>query len=106
MKTFLKDNICIEDFTFKEWSSYQEYSDIVIYSGKVSDITEEALKECADNKDLLTVKESILSACNEEYCVISYCKGKTIFDDVAELIKITTEKEVDINLLEKYSCKK
>ena len=78
MKTLLKNNIWIESLNHKDWTLYDEYIDLVIYSGKVSDIPDECIQECIDectdyqtgNGDLLAVKESILSACDQEYCVI------------------------------------
>lgn len=61
--------------------------DILIYSGKVSEITEELAKECVcgyatgyfEYSSTLwnineTAKESIKSACKEEYCIIYLAK--------------------------------
>ena len=90
----LKDNIWIEGFDDKykcedkKWAtthSYTLWRDIV-YTGKTSDIPEEIANGCVDcfkNEYYLdysseikylyefkTAKESIQSACSQEYCII------------------------------------
>ena len=91
----LKDNIWIEGFDMHEVGHFMVTKDRnfimdiakkIIYSGKTSDIPEELAKECVDcfkNEYYLdysseikylyefkTAKESIQSACNQEYCII------------------------------------
>ena len=92
MKTQLKDSIWIEGFDTMQSIDYCELLDAMslcgiksyIYKGKTSDIPEELAKECVhvgvltDNcKDYQsgfnifeTAKESIKSACSQEYCII------------------------------------
>ena len=89
----LKDNVWIEGFDREIDIAYYELAEAIgsgmkdfIYRGKTSDIPEEIAKECvgcfkneyyldysSDIKYLYefkTAKESIQSACNQEYCII------------------------------------
>ena len=93
----LKDNIWIKGFYKEIDIAYYELAEAIgggmkdfIYKGKTSDIPEEIAKECVkhigslgegyggyfdhNSKDwmyhLNTSKESIQSACNQEYCII------------------------------------
>ena len=95
----LKDNIWIEGFDMHEVGHFMVTKDRnfigdiakeIIYSGNTSDIPEEIAKECVKHIDSLgegyggyfdynskdwmyhlnTAKESIQSACNQEYCII------------------------------------
>lgn len=93
----LKDNIWIEGFNRHEAGHFMITKDRnfigdiakeIIYSGNTSDIPEEIAKECVLNwrtdglyhnyqsvsqyEEILfrTAKESIQSACNQEYCII------------------------------------
>lgn len=95
MKTQLKDDIWIEGFDtidtrnkrLKIISICDTIIDELIYSGKTSEISEELAKECIDWNEFddniikyydyikdywphLTAKESIKSACSQEYCII------------------------------------
>lgn len=94
----LKDNIYIEDFEnkselgFKQFClAFNNYFNLnnIIYSGKINEITEDIAKSCVDifsetepilyvnykndyyiEKQFETAKESILSFCDKEYCII------------------------------------
>ena len=95
----LKDNVWIEGFDMHEVGHFMVTKDRnfigdiakkIIYSGKTSDIPEEMAKECVsfhfsneckiyyNNYSKIeniiswqnTAKESIQSACNQEYCII------------------------------------
>ena len=91
----LKDNIWIEGFDMHEVGHFMVTKDRnfigdiakkIIYSGKTSEIPEEIAKECVSELWFLTekvgytnnldeleykrAKESIQSACNQEYCII------------------------------------
>ena len=87
----LKDNIWIEGFcNIEKYDEMIVSISAILYHGKTSDIPEEIAKECVkcidslgegyggyfdyNSKDwmyhLNTAKESIQSACNQEYCII------------------------------------
>lgn len=95
MKTNLKENIWINGFDHdfrphQFWFSKKHEIKEVIYLGKTSEIPEEIAKECVDkiqpDYELLfckdysidaninvfysLAKDSIQSACNQEYCII------------------------------------
>ena len=94
-KVNLKENIWIEGFDTEVLCLHNYLSiqnkhypiDMCIYSGKTSEIPEELAKECAEIIELtdtkylcvdyngnspcfLSAKQSIQSACQEEYCII------------------------------------
>ena len=83
----LKDNIWIEGFcNIEKYDEMIVSISAILYHGKTSDIPEEIAKECVGcfkNEYYLdysseikylyefkTAKESIQSACNQEYCII------------------------------------
>ena len=89
----LKDNVWIEGFDMEIDIAYYELAEAIgggmkdfIYKGKTSDIPEDIAKECVDWHEFdldhklyynydgtnwkYTAKESIKSACNQEYCII------------------------------------
>lgn len=95
MKTQLKDGIWIEGFDLSDLSEYflagvnytQSNDKEVLFVGKTSEISEELAKTCIDWNEFddniikyydyikdywphLTAKESIQSACSQEYCII------------------------------------
>lgn len=95
MKINLKEKIFIEGFDnpkdyFLNPSNEIIKASKIIYSGKTSEISEELAKECVTNYGILndnpfhnykvesqyfeylfkTAKESIQSACSQEYCII------------------------------------
>jgi hypothetical protein len=92
MKTYLKENIYINGFD-DIVELYYKSADIcidsgnfaILYEGKTSDISEEIAEQYANKGELceyywneqlddydrnISAKESILSACSEEYCII------------------------------------
>lgn len=88
-KVNLKDNIWIEGFNnilsvhdYETWYNEDELYN-VLFSGKTSEISEEVAKECVyirpyvntylrydKSGHLFSAKESIKSACPEEYCIV------------------------------------
>lgn len=94
MKTQLKDGIWIEGFdnyVIEDVASFNNRLDKldnkVIYSGKTSEISEELAKKCVDTYHhgledetwtnysgfdyyCFTPKESIKSACSQDFCII------------------------------------
>lgn len=91
MKTYLKENIYINGFADADelfmfvLKKYPNELDDILYNGKISDISEEIAEQYANKGELcqyywdeqlddynnnISAKESILSACSEEYCII------------------------------------
>ena len=83
----LKDNIWIEGFcNIEKYDEMIVSLSAILYHGKTSDVPEEIAKECVDWHEFdsdhklyynydgtnwkYTAKESIKSACNQEYCII------------------------------------
>ena len=91
MKTQLKDGIWIEGLDSDTYLAEEKLRfgcNIILYSGKTSEIPEELAEECVRNYNIdglyenykmssqygeymhKSAKESIQSACSQEYCII------------------------------------